>query len=77
MNRTWGKHCLLMYSNKQAAMERQPVFGFTGQFGTKVAGEIPAPVKGLRGSKLIRTGESVKEVISAPDVAFFVQNAVA
>lgn len=77
LQRTWGKHCLLMYSNKQAAMERQPVFGFTGQFGTKVAGEIAAPHKGLRGSKTIRSGESLKEVISAPDVGFFVQNAVA
>lgn len=77
MQRAWGKHCLLFYSNQQAAIERQPVFGFTGQFGSQVAGEIPQPTKGLRGGKLVRAGESVKEVISAPDVAYFFENAVA
>ena len=77
MSRTWGKHCLLFYSNMQAAVERQPVFGFTGQFGTQVAGEIPAPTKGLRGGQIVRAGESVKEIVSAADVAYYFQNAVA
>lgn len=77
LNRTWGKHCALIYSSKQGAAERQPVFGFTGQFGTQVAGNIPQPTRGLRGSELVRAGESVKEIISANDVAYFFQNAVA
>ena len=77
LNRTWGKNCLLFYSNQQAAIERQPVFGFTAQFGTSVAGEIPAPTKGLRGSMMVRAGESVKEIISANDVAYYFQNCVA
>lgn len=77
MSRTWGKHCLLMYSNTQAAIERQPVFGFTGQFGTQVAGTIAAPTKGLRGGEIVRAGESVREVIAAADVAYFFQNCVA
>lgn len=76
MARTWGKHCALIYSSKQAAAERQPVFGFTGQFGTQVAGTIPQPTRGLRGSELVRGGESVKEIISANDVAYFFQNIV-
>jgi hypothetical protein len=77
LQRAWGKHCLLHYTSEQAATERQPVFGFTGQFGSQVAGTIPAPQKGLRGSELVRAGESVKEVISSPEVAFFFQNCVA
>lgn len=77
LQRTWGKHCALIYQNQQAALERQPVFGFTGQFGTQIAGEIPQPMTGLRGSKVVRAGESVKEIISANDVAYFFQNAVA
>lgn len=77
LQRAWGKHSLFFYSNQQAAIERQPVFGFTAQFGSQVAGEIPQPTKGLRGGKLVRAGESVKEVISANDVAYFVQNCVA
>lgn len=77
MQRTWGKNCLLYYSNQQAATERMPVFGFTAQFGQSVAGEIPAPTKGLRGGKLVRAGESVKEVIAANDVAYYFNSAVA
>ena len=77
MSRAWGKHCLLFNSNPQAAVERQPVFGFTAQFGAPVAGEIPAPTKGLRGGMTVRAGESVKEVISAADVAYYFQNCVA
>lgn len=77
LSRAWGKHCLLMYVNQQAAVERQPVFGFTAQFGAPVAGEIAAPTKGLRGGMLVRAGESVQEVVSAADVAYYFQNCVA
>ncbi len=77
MGRAWGKHCLLMYVNQQAAVERQPVFGFTAQFGAPIAGEIPDPQKGLRGGMIVRAGESVQEVISAPEVAYYFQNCVA
>ena len=77
MSRAWGKHCLLMYVNEQAAVERQPVFGFTAQFGAAIAGEIPDPQKGLRGGMVVRAGESVQEVIAAADVAYYFQNCVA
>jgi hypothetical protein len=77
LSRAWGKHCLLYYSNQQAAVERQPVFGFTAQFGPAIAGEIPAPTKGLRGGMTVRAGESVQEVVSAADVAYYFQNCVA
>jgi hypothetical protein len=75
--RTWGKHCALIYSNTEAAMMGQPTYGFTAQFGTRIAGEIPAPTKGLRGGVIIRTGESVKEVICAPDVGYYFQTCIA
>lgn len=74
--RAWGKHAALIYSNTEAAMTGQPTFGFTAQFGTRIAGDIPAPTKGLRGGVVIRSGESVKEVICAPDVGYFFQNIV-
>ncbi len=76
-NRTWGKHCSLIYSNTQAAMTGQPTYGFTAQFGGRIAGDIPEPKAGLRGGVRIRTGESVKEVICAPDVGYFFQNIIA
>ena len=77
MSRVWGKHCALLYVGTDLANADQPCFGFTAQFGTRIAGSIPAPREGLRGGQIIRVGESVKEVISAPDAAYFFQNAVA
>lgn len=76
-SRVWGKSAAFIYSDVMAAKTGQPTFGFTAQFGTKVAGSIPEPKKGLRGSELVRNGESVKEVISAGQLGYFFNNAVA
>jgi hypothetical protein len=75
--RVWGKHALLFSSSPMSAMAGQPTFGFTAQFGDVIAGTLPAPEKGLRGGVRVRVGESVKEVLTAPDAAYFFQNAVA
>lgn len=76
-SRVWGKHVAALYVSPDAADADQPTFGFTAQFGTRVAGDIPAPRTGLRGSTIVRVGESVLEVISANDAGYFWQNAVA
>lgn len=76
-SRVWGKHCALLYVSPDAADADQPSWGFTAQFGERVAGDIAEPKVGLRGSVRVRVGESVKEVVSANDVGYFFQNAVA
>lgn len=75
--RVWGKHAAFMYIDHEAAMAQQPCWGFTAQWGTKVAGEMPEPKLGIRGSQRVRVAESVKEVVSAPALSYFFQNAVA
>jgi hypothetical protein len=75
--RVWGKHCALIYNSPDMANADQPVFGFTAQFGTRIAGTIPEPKAGLRGGQRVRVGESVLEVISANDVGYLYYNAVA
>lgn len=75
--RVWGKHASFLYIDKEAAMAQQPCWGFTAQWGDKVSGDIPEPKMGLRGSQRVRVGESVKEVVSAPALAYYFQNAVA
>ena len=75
--RLWGKHCALLYVSADLANADQPCFGFTAQFGTRIAGVMDEPRKGLRGGQILRVGESVKEVISAPHSRYFFQNAVA
>jgi len=74
--RVWGKHASFIYSDVMAAMTGQPTFGFTAQFGNKVAGNINEPKTGLRGSELVRCGESLKEVVSAGQLGYFFQNVV-
>lgn len=76
--RVWGGHCALLRREPTASTISQvPTFGWTAQYGTRVSGDIPEPKIGLRGSIRVRSGESVKEVISAPDLGFLFQNAVA
>jgi hypothetical protein len=77
ISRVWGKHCALLYVGQDLANAEQPCWGFTAQFGTRVAGSIPAPTKGLRGGQIIRSGESVKEVISATDAGYLFRDVVA
>ncbi len=74
--RVWGKHCALIYRDVQAARRGGVTFGFTAQFGQRIAGATPDKNIGLRGGQRVRVGESVKEVICAPDAAYFIQDAV-
>lgn len=76
--RVWGKHCALLRREKLAkALGQLPTFGFTAEYGTKVAGQVDEPKIGLRGSVRVRSGESVAEVISAADLGYLFTNAVA
>lgn len=75
--RAWGKHCALLHIDSLASQLGQPTFGWTAQWGTKIAGALPEPKAGLRGGTRVRSGESVKEVIVSTDAGYFFQNCVA
>lgn len=77
ISRTWGNHAAFIYRDRLATNQRGTTFGFTAQFGDKVAGFINDPDLGLRGGVRVRVGESVKEVVCAKDLGYFFQNAVA
>lgn len=77
IQRVWGRHAAFLYVSEDAAAADQPTFGFTGQWGSRIAGNIPAPRNGLRGGEIIRVGESVLEVISAASSGYYFENAVA
>ena len=76
-SRAWGKHASLLHIDSLAAQLGQPTYGWTGQWGSRVAGAIPAPNVGLRGGQRVRSGESVIEVVVSTDAGYFFQNAVA
>lgn len=76
MQRTWGDNMMLIYRDQLATADRGTTFGFTAQFGDRVAGSKDDDSIGLRGGLRNRVGESVAEVISAPDLGFLVKNII-
>lgn len=68
MSRAWGNYCALNFTGRDAAMAGQPTWGFTGQFGTEIAGVIPEPKVGLTGSQRVRVGKRVRELVSDPSL---------
>lgn len=74
--RCWGKHIALLSIDQMAAEADQPTFGWTAQWGDKVAGTINDADIGIEGGVRVRSGEHVKEVIAAPDAGYFIENAV-
>lgn len=74
--RVWGKHIALMFRDKNVSNRGRMSFGYTPQFGNRMAGSWEDKNIGLRGGQRVRVGESVKELICAPDLGYFIQNAV-
>jgi hypothetical protein len=78
LSRCWGKHMAFLHQNPVATIRGNAVtFGFTAEWGNRVAGSMPEPKVGLRGSQRVRVGESVNELIVASDVGYYFQNIVA
>lgn len=75
--RVWGKHIALLYKDVLAGPQQGTTFGMNAMWGTRIAGQIPDPNIGMRGGVKNRVGMSCKEIITAPDLGFFIQNAVA
>ncbi|MBN2320893.1 MAG: phage capsid protein [Acidobacteria bacterium] len=75
--RVWGKHAAFIHRNMQASASYGVTYGFTAQWGDRVAGSIPDDDIGMRGGYRVRVGESVKELVCAPDLGYFFQDAVA
>lgn len=75
--RTWGKHVALIHRDKTADTRSGVTFGVTAQFGKRISGAIPDKDIGLLGGQRVRAGESVQEVITAAELGYFVEDAVA
>ena len=77
LQRAWGNHASFHYRDSLADASNGTTFGFTAQFDNRIATNDFDKNIGLRGGQMIRVGESVKEVISAADLGYFFENAVA
>ena len=76
-SRCWGKHAALLHVNPTVDPGRGGTFGFSAQWGDRIAGSDFDRDIGLRGGQRVRVGESVKEVIAENTCGYFFQNAVA
>lgn len=77
LSRVWGKHIAALYIDEAASTQSGITFGLTAEVGTRLAGTIQDPNIGMEGGEVVRVGEKVKELIVAPDVGYFIENAVA
>jgi hypothetical protein len=75
--RVWGKFFALLYRDSLADASRGTTFGFTAQFGGRIAGSFEDKDIGMRGGLRVRVGESVKEVVSANDLGYLFSAAIA
>lgn len=76
LTRVWGNNLALTYVNKQANVQNPTTFGMTAQFGTRIAGTIEDANIGIKGGHKIRVGEQVRELVTAPDAGYLIQNCV-
>lgn len=76
LSRVWGKHAAFIYRDRVAGPQSGITYGYTGTFGSKIAGTMPEPKIGLTGAVRVRTGERLREIIAAKALSYFFQNAV-
>jgi hypothetical protein len=77
LGRVWGNHFAMMHQNPLASLRGNGItFGATAEYGTRFAGTMEEPKVGLRGATRVRVGESIKELVTASDCGYLVQDAI-
>lgn len=76
LSRVWGNHASLIYRDSLAGTTDRTTFGMTAQWGDRVAGSLPDPNIGMRGGQVVRVGESVRELVTASDLGYLIQDAI-
>jgi hypothetical protein len=74
--RVWGKNAALLYQDSTATNRQGTTFGFTAQFGDQIAGQQPDSDIGLQGGVRVRQGEKVKELITANDLGYLLEDVI-
>jgi len=75
--RVWGKHAALLHIGQGGGPRGRMTFGFTGQFGNRIAMTKFDDNIGLRGSQVVKVGESVVELAIANTLGYLFTNATA
>jgi hypothetical protein len=75
VSRVWDNQATLIYRDSVASADSGMSFGFSAQWGTRIAGRIQDQDLGMRGGVRLRVGESIAELITAPDLGYLFSNA--
>ena len=73
----WGPHIAFHYRDLTASTQRGVTWGLTVPYSTPVSGALPDRDIGMRGGVRVRAGESLKEVVLAPDAGCLLKNVIA
>lgn len=76
LQRVWGNSIQAIFSDETARPEGGMTFGFTAEYGNRVAGTIDDEDVGLHGGVRVRVGERVKEMLPAKDLGYQINNAI-
>lgn len=77
LSKVWGNHFAMMHRNPLASLRGNGItFGATAEYGTRFAGTMDEPKVGLRGATRVRVGEMTKELITASDCGYLIQDAI-
>ncbi len=74
--RVWGNSIQALYIDASARPEDGMTFGFTAEYGSRIAGRIEDENVGLQGGTIVRQGERVKELICAPSVGYQISGVI-
>jgi hypothetical protein len=74
--RAWGKHISFTYIDPMARPEGGVTWGFSPEFGSRVAGTMDDPNIGLDGGQEIRVGERIDELVVAKKAGALILNAI-
>lgn len=77
LSRLWDDSVALIFQDKMADTRGRITFGYTAQFGNRVGGTIEDPDCGMNGGVRVRSGESVRELITANDLGYLLSDVCA
>lgn len=75
MQTAWGNHIAMLHIDRLVGLQQGASFGFTVPYGHRETSQWFDKNIGRKGGTRIRVGESLAEVISAPSLGYFIQNA--
>lgn len=73
LSRCWSGGVHLQYRSQNINSRNGLTFGFSGEFGDRVSGQWEDKNIGLRGGQRVRSGMSIVELLTAPDLGYLIQ----